>query len=54
MKRAFDHARWTARWHLKQRCPRPDRPLNVVDLVAESALCVLLVLLIATLEGIRL
>lgn len=33
--------------------PRAPRPLNAVDLIAEAALCVLLVLFIATLEGIR-
>lgn len=54
MRRRIDHVRWTLRWHLKQRRPRPVRPLHLVDLVAESALCVLLVLFIATLEGIRL
>lgn len=46
MKRALDRARWTLRWHLQQRRPRPPWGERAIDYIAPAMQGVLFAALI--------
>jgi hypothetical protein len=51
VRSALDHARWTARWHLKQRRPRPAWGDQPIDYLVSGAHNLLLIALLVAIGG---
>lgn len=51
MRSALDHARWTVRWWLKQRRPRPDWGDSTIDYLISGTQTLVLIAAIIAIGG---
>lgn len=51
MRSVLDHARWTIRWHLKQRRPRPAYGDSAIDYLLHGAQTLVLAAIIIVIGG---